>query len=467
MHTAVATNELPSPPLPRTSTPTRRQSPLERVHAKPAILGSFLLGLGSRLEIQFIGFLPFSEIAMLAMTPFILPKLTASSVLKTARWLLPLALLWLGNQIVTDVYRETNWSLAARGAARVIILLVAIPFFIVMMRKDAYAKLVAFYAGATISAYLSGHIFKSGARLGRELVMGQASILTWETYWGPILLLATAVATLILYKRSHLLAYSISAAAAVFQILGGSRSIAGMVLFGPTLCIANNLTQGLKAGPRGASTRTIVVVGAAALLGAFALISGYSWAAQSGMLGETAYAKYKSQSVHKYGLLFGGRGDVLCAALAIYDSPLIGHGSWPRDTKGYYARACEMTDTKMQKDFYKGQFPLIMSHSHLMGAWMEAGIFGGVFWIYVLALVARCIVSPFADRTRLQLWACTVATSMAWNICFSPISARLDVALILAVFLTQAVALGTTPGQGVLRQRSKSHHFTTMPLRAA
>lgn len=429
------------------------------------MLWSFLLGLGSRLEVQFIGFLPFSEIAILALTPFLLPKMTSRSVLKTAGWLLPLALLWLGNQVLTDIYRETNWSLAARGAARVVILLVAIPFFILTMRHSAYAKLVGFYAGATISAYLSGYIFKSGARMGRELVMGSYAKLTWETYWGPILLLAIAFATLIVYKRSHIFAYAISLAGAAVQLFGGSRSIAGMMILGPALTVAANLAHSRGSSFKANRLRTVFVVATASALAIAGLFYGYSWAAQSGLLGEFAHYKFQQQSRHKLGLLFGGRGDVICAALAIYDSPIIGHGSWPRDTQGYFARACELTETKMPPNHYKGAYPLIVSHSHIMQAWMEAGIFGGIFWLYVLALVGRCMVSPFSDRDHLQLWAGTVATSMAWNICFSPISARLDVAMILAVFLTQIASSATAASQ--LRSSPFIRPTSRQPLPAA
>ena len=34
--------------------------------------------------------------------------------------------------------------------------------------------------------------------------------------------------------------------------------------------------------------------------------------------------------------------------------------------------------------------PVIPTHSHLTMAWVESGILGGVFWIYVLGLTFRC-----------------------------------------------------------------------------
>lgn len=456
----VPTRRIPSSPAEQRGLIPRSESPKKN---RKGFFWSFLLGLGSRLEVQLIGFLPFSEIAVLALTPFLLPKTTSRSALKTAGWLLPLALLWLGNQVLTDIYRETAWSLGARGAARVVILIVAIPFFIVTMRENAHTKLMGFYAGATISAYLSGHIFKSGARVGRELVMGKYAELTWETYWGPIVLLAIALASLIFYKRSHILAYAINLGGAAVQLYGGSRSIAGMMMLGPALTAAANLSQSKSFSFRANRSRTIFAVGVASIIAIAGVFYVYSWAAQSGALGERALIKFQQQSRHKLGLLFGGRGDVLCAALAIYDSPIIGHGSWPRDSQGYFARACELTDTKMPVDYYKGAYPLIVSHSHIMQAWMEAGFLGGLFWLYVLAIVGKCMVSPFKDRERLQLWAGTVATGMAWNICFSPISARLDVAMVLAVFLTQTAELAAPAAESFRSPRLRSGSRSALP----
>jgi hypothetical protein len=404
-----------------------------------AVCSAFLIGLGSRLEYQIIGYMPFTEIALLLLTPFLLPKITARAVLQRTRWLLPLAMLWLASQLATDIFRETQWSLAARGAARIVILLIAMPFFVFFMRKNAYEKLIGFYAGAAISAAASGYVFKSGARAGRELVLGSAE-LTWETHWGAVLLLAAALGALLLYKRAHLLGYLFCAAVGVIEALNGSRSMAGMLLLGPGLCMALNFANVPDAAKRAVNRgqlKRMLLVAAAGLACALGVLAAYSWAASSHLLGDRAYAKYMTQSQSKYGILAGGRGDLLSAALAIFDSPIIGHGSWPRDRNNYYGRACEMLNVKLPTDFYKSSFPLIPSHSHIMQAWMEAGLMGGLFWMYVILVIGLGIATPFQDSKRLSLWACIVATSMVWNICFSPISARLDIALILAVYLNQ------------------------------
>lgn len=404
-----------------------------------AFFGAFLLGLGSRLEYQIIGYLPFTEIGMLIAMPFLLPRLTSTSVRQRTRLVIPLAFFWLVNLFISDIYRETDWSLAARGAARIVIFLIAIPFFVYFLRKDVYEKLVGFYAGATISAVLSGFVFKSGARAGRAIVFGTDD-LTWETHWGPVLLLGLALSTLLLYRRSHLLAYGVCATCGIIQLVNGSRSIAGMLLLGPLLTLVLNVT-GIQGGSKrlvtGSRALQLLLVAAVGLMSAYAVVTAYSWSAESGMLGERAYTKYMSQSRNRFGLIFGGRGDVVAAGMAIADSPLIGQGSWPKDRNGYLARACELTETKLPQDFYRSAFPIIPSHSHVMQAWMEGGIMGGVFWLYVLVIIAIGLASQAQDREKLLLWACVVATSLVWNILFSPISARVDESLLVAFFLTQ------------------------------
>ena len=96
----------------------------------------------------------------------------------------------------------------------------------------------------------------------------------------------------------------------------------------------------------------------------------------------------------KLGVLVGGRPETLVAIQAIIDSPIIGHGSFAVDEK--YLQLLQdiqykygYSDSDEAEDI---DVPSIPTHSHLTQAWVESGILGGIFWIYVLVLVGRMFV---------------------------------------------------------------------------
>ncbi len=59
----------------------------------------------------------------------------------------------------------------------------------------------------------------------------------------------------------------------------------------------------------------------------------YAYLASSGQLGDKAQDKYEAQTRGKFGILAGGRPEVLVSWRAVLDSPILGHGSWAEDSK--------------------------------------------------------------------------------------------------------------------------------------
>jgi len=63
---------------------------------------------------------------------------------------------------------------------------------------------------------------------------------------------------------------------------------------------------------------------------------------------------------------------------------------------------------------------LIPTHSHLMGAWVWAGILGAAFWFYILWLTARATIRVAILRPPLAPIYASLVTGMFWQIMFSP-----------------------------------------------
>jgi len=405
-----------------------------------------MLGLGTSLNVKLIGYLPLSELAILAMTPFILPRLTSRAVWTYARWPTLLGLLWLGAQTLTDVFLQTRFDLAARGFARVVTLVACLPFFVWFLQHQTYRRLLWITLGMVPSMILSAYILRPGTIEGRQMVTGVSSI-TWETHWAGVVSTASRFAILLTYASFPLFAYALESGLGVMNVSLGSRSAGAMPIIGTASAAAYATVTGRRALIRklGIARLTMLCL---LVLGAFGgVYVGYKMSAQSGLLGEKAQQKYEKQSQNRLGLLAGGRSEAIAGLLAVADSPFIGYGSWPLDTPGFYLKACEFLEEEPNMLYYKQGFPVIPAHSHIICNWVESGILSIWYWVYVLVLSGRMLISPIKDEKHLRLWVSVSATYLIWNVLFSPIGGRLNTALTVAVFLLQTK-------NGVLRRRA-------------
>jgi O-antigen ligase len=137
------------------------------------------------------------------------------------------------------------------------------------------------------------------------------------------------------------------------------------------------------------------------------------------------------------GVLLGGRSEILSSAMAILDSPIIGHGTWARDPKYKFIleeRRRELGYAKvgvMSDD-------LIPTHSHIFGAWVEAGVMGALFWFYVFCTVLRIMMRAPGSEPILPV-CIYVSIAMLWNIFFSPYGA--DMRVVFAYFASGILLL--------------------------
>lgn len=152
---------------------------------------------------------------------------------------------------------------------------------------------------------------------------------------------------------------------------------------------------------------------------------------------QDAAEKYKVQANGTYGLLLGGRSEILISSRAFFDSPLVGHGSWAKDPAGRYINEYISVISQLGYEFDPGVYELglIPAHSYLMGALVWAGIFGGLFWLYLLNKVVKSFIEfmPY-----LPYYFYLGVLLFVWNVFFSPFGAdaRWNTALFLAAFLT-------------------------------
>ncbi len=401
-----------------------------------AALAAFLLGMGSRLSIQVIGFLPLSELAILLMAPFMLPSLTSQKTTQPVKTAIVFAAIWLVAQVSTDLFLQTRFDLAARGAARVIVLLAMIPFFSWFLSNHIVEKIVWITFGAIPGQVLSAYVLRSGVHEGRDLAYGRAEI-TWETHWafvGNCLVFLTA---LLIYHRSRITSYLAALFWGALQIYLGSRSQGAAPIAAVGLTAAYNFFTSRRVLFARVSLMKILGISVASLIGIGLIYQTYKYTASEGLLGREAQVKYEAQARHKFGLLVGGRSPVIAGLLAISESPLIGYGSWPLDTQEFYLKACELADQRPDPSFYKKGYPQIPTHSHVVGNWVEGGLLAALFWFYVLYVCATAVLVPLYHENRLRLWTDIAAVLLAWHVMFSPIGSRMNTAMTVTVFLLE------------------------------
>ena len=413
-----------------------RHQPNDRGLTLQQVVSCLLLGLGASLHVRVIGYLPLSELAILLLTPLLLPQFTSRAVWHYAKWPMLLGFLWLGVQTLTDIFLQTRFDLAARGFARVVTLIACVPFFVWFLQRQTYQRLLWISCGMVPSIILSAYILRPGTIEGRELVTGYSGI-TWETHWAAVVSVATRFFVLLTFSTIPLLAYGTELGVGILNMSLGSRSAGAIPIIGTAASAAFSFVAARKDQIRRLGLMRTIALGIL-VLGSFgAVYAGYRIAAEAGALGAKAQQKFERQSRNRFGLLIGGRSEAVAGLIAVAESPFIGYGSWPIDTQGFYLKACEFLEEPPNMLYYKQGFPVIPAHSHIICNWTESGILSIWYWVYVMYLSAQVLVRPLKDEKHLRLWASVSATYMLWNVLFSPIGARLNTAMTVAVFLLQ------------------------------
>jgi hypothetical protein len=151
----------------------------------------------------------------------------------------------------------------------------------------------------------------------------------------------------------------------------------------------------------------------------------YEAAVSRNLLGEEELSKYEKQAQSKIGLL-SGRSHFISVFYAVCDSPILGHGSWALDEKGFEVRAMEwMEDEEGLERYYKtGRIGHIKGHSHIWAAWTWHGVLGAAFWVYVLTIMWRTLSKRMGVVPELFGYFALSIPSFAWAIFFSPFGDR-------------------------------------------
>jgi hypothetical protein len=236
----------------------------------------------------------------------------------------------------------------------------------------------------------------------------------------------------------RMLSVSLVFALGLFSFYLGTRSIGAVLIISASYLFIYHQPKLRHWLGKNFSFGRIIILVIVAVLSVWGIIAMYSKAARSGWLGENAQAKYYQQAGGDYGFFLGGRVEIIISSRAIMDSLLIGHGSWAKDPE-YRLLLLSLRDKGYDISEYDVENnDLIPTHSHLFGAWVEAGVLGALFWSWLLILVFRLLYNLFRIKHNFLPLFVISAMFALWTILFSPFGAieRLQWGFLITLFLT-------------------------------
>jgi len=362
------------------------------------------------IRFQFVGFLLGTDLILWFAFPFVVISRGRLLAAALPQRFLFFGFLWLLGQILTDIVRATPLEEFTRGWSMIGATLVDFVILYVLL-SDIRRRIILYALGIALGTCVEYLLNPYGYSLTEPWKFGVGPAII-----GLIVLLATCcyargrcfVCAGLLLFTGLLNVFMLSRAAGLVCVLAASF-VGSQAL----------LPQGTKR-----SATHALMLPLAILLGASAIARTYACAANHGLLGAKARLEYQYQSAGSFGLLVGGRGDSLASIRAIMDSPIIGHGSWPTDSTYTLYLAHLMASLGYRNSpastAIKRYGGLIPAHSHLLGAWVQAGVGGAIFWFWVYSLIIRGLRALYTGDEPLTPLIAYFALLLGWDVLFSP-----------------------------------------------
>ena len=413
---------------------------------------AFVVPAVAFLEIALVGRLKLSEVLAVVLLPWLLGK---EDRLRVPRWFIVVWVGWFASQVVTDIVVGSALVDYSRGWAKILVTLTSFVAILALVSTPRRARLFAL--GLACSGVAGYFLLPSLA----------AASDPWK--WAlafPIGLFAAAALSGATGLRRRWLPVIVFAAFGVANLLLGYRSLGGVALMTSAYLLLNGLVGRERLVLRPSIGRAVLGVVSCVVI-AGAVLLAYDSAAAGGLLGADAQSKYLTQS-GSLGVLLGGRSESLVSTQAILRSPVLGHGSWARDPK-YVELLSDRLVSLGYEDISRdpADIGVIPAHSYLLGAWVEGGILGGLFWLSIAVMAGWLLLNLYPVRWTLMPLVVFAALLLLWDIAFSPygeagrLAAPYEIALCLLAFrYLRASATAREPTkdrhEGFHRRRSRS-----------
>ncbi len=406
----------------------------------------FVAGLFMLIEVNMIGRLYMTEVLLLFVVIFNIDKVLILFSHKLFNFITIFVMIWLLAQIVSDVINQTAMADVLRGWSKIAFLMINAIGIAVLCKT--VRQLLAFFIGYYTFVVLN-------AALGLGPALGGVDFdVRWK--FGIGLGLSALIPSVFLYFQDGSTASSgffkktraVLSLLLILSLIFNSRSAAGLIFVTIILLYisinkaANDLFFSIM---RKNFMLAIISFLALSYTGLFA----YNKAADAGYLGIEAQRKLWMQQLAiddpVVGTLIGGRTEIFSSSAAIADAPFLGHGSWARDYKYidiYYQALMKYSPADIliklsdeQERFEEESQGLIPTHSHLLGAWVEAGVAGALFWACLAVIMLKATIRSLKIDTIESKMLLLIVVGLLWDIAFSPFGAAQRVIWALCIVI--------------------------------
>lgn len=379
----------------------------ERMSYSFQSFSAFLIPVCLGLQFNVVGQLYLTEIIFLLIFPITLlfryQFLKNKDVRNVILWLF----FWLTAQIAVDFITNNTFENYSRGWSKIFffILNFAIIRMLLGLRERFY---VVFFLGLSIGLFLEFFHYFSPSEI----------ISMWKMGPGQSFLCVITGALILFDIRGYKLFLPwIYMALALLAFFFGARSLAGSSFLAAFYLLGNNYVLRNKIDANRVSLwkkLQIILLGVVAIL---CITQTYKAGASSGFFGAEVQRKYYAQDLENAGPVIG-RGNFTQVTNLIEASPVIGYGSWMYD-RGYF-------DKKHLPD-----------HSIILNSWLETGILGVFFWLYILWFAGKTLIDFIFIRSNLTPIVAFLGIGLIWDILFSPFggSRRVTIPFDLLLFI--------------------------------
>jgi O-antigen ligase len=376
----------------------------------------FLIPCLQFVRITLIGVINGSDLMMLAAFLYLVFRGRLRIATPIGKWTLALCSLWLASQCLTDIVRHSAFADLARGWSNIGLTLVSLAALWTLAYGQP--KRLELYGWGLVAGGLLFFFVNPN-----DLMTGGAPRDAWKFGLAYPLTLGVFLFASRRECRGHW-PITLAVIMGIINMVMGIRSMGGICLAVALYIFVTHLSRRKSPEVSSLKGRTVLALAASILLSVVGVMWIYGRAATAGSLGEDAKEKYEQESSGKYGVLIGGRPELLAEIPAIYDSPILGHGSWAKEP-------IYIIEERQALDLlgYGGAtfiFPeeiregLIPAHSYVFQAWVDAGILGAVFWGWGFILAARVLLRVYPATATLLPAVSLLAFMLLWDILFSP-----------------------------------------------
>lgn len=367
---------------------------------------NIIFGISFNYKINFIGDLYYSHIFVILSSLYFFLKKEKYFYSNLEKKIFFLGILWLINQLISDFINQTQLYDIYKGNIKIIITLLSF-FIFFRVAKYGLFKIINLFIWITLIFLIIKFLFNFNLSYNWKFGIGLSL-----TYL--LILFNNRIEKNFKFNRLLLLLIFIIG---IFSLFVGTRYI---FLFNTIFLIIIFLTQYLKK-IRPISLIIILIVSS------FLIVPLYSKFIKSDLIEADLSQKFNNQASGDLGPLVGGRTEILSSIKAISDKPIFGHGSWPRN--------CEYLlylDEKLLSLNYQTKLNLnnclIPTHSVIFGSWVQSGIFGFIFWLYIIFYVFKSIKNILLNKNfelnRYSNLVIYLSIVCIWDILFSPFGAN-------------------------------------------